>query len=487
MFSLYTADEVRKLDHLAIEEFGIPGSTLMARAAEAVLKTITSRFKEVKKLAVVCGIGNNGGDGFVLATIAKPLGYKVTVFTVGNIDDLKGDALSAYRALNGAMIPTQKLNSVDDLTGADLIVDAIFGSGLSRVVESEFYKAIEFINSTTKPVIAVDVPSGLCAGTGSVLGIAVRAMITVSFVGRKRGLFTADGPDHTGELIFDDLKIPAEVFKMVPAGTCLLDHELLKGKIPARKKNSYKGCFGHVLVIGGNHGMNGAALLCGQAALKSGAGLVSVATRASHAQFLNLTQPELMVSACEDLTAIQNEISKATVLALGPGLGQDAWARLVYDAALASDKPLVLDADGLQFLAQNFVKRKNMIITPHPGEAARLLNTTSAAIQKNRFEAAETLSKKYGAVVVLKGCGTVVSGVDSETSVCPYGNAFMAKAGLGDALTGIIAALLAQGMAPADAAKTAVCAHGMVGDKLLKDQTLALTASHIVNNLNAAW
>ncbi len=487
MLPLYTADEVRKLDYLAIEEFSIPGSTLMARAAEAVLKTITTRFKDAKKLAIVCGVGNNGGDGFVLATIAKPLGYRVTVFTVGNIDDLKGDALSAYRALNGAMIPTQKLNSADDLFNADLIVDAIFGSGLSRAVEGEFYAAISLINTAAKPVIAVDIPSGLCSSTGSVLGLAVRAAITVSFVGRKRGLFTADGPDHTGELIFDDLKIPAEVFSMVPATTFLSDIEELKKKIPARPKNSHKGMFGHVLVIGGNHGMSGAALLCAQAALKSGAGLVSVSTRASHATFLNLTQPELMVSACESTEAVQDAISKASVIAVGPGLGSDDWARFVFDAALNSEKPIVIDADALNLLAEKPIARKNMIITPHPGEAARLLNTTNAAVQKNRFEAVTQLEKKYGAVVVLKGCGTVVSGVDSTTSVSPYGNPFMAKAGMGDALTGIIAALLAQGLSPADAANTAVCAHSQVGDKLSKDQTLALTASHLINNLNAAW
>ena len=462
--NLYTAEQTRELDRVTIEEFDVSGTVLMERAGTVAFDTLKQHWPGSKTICVVCGPGNNGGDGFVVARLAEEEGLKVEVLIVGDSNKIKGNALSAKQRLEGFGVATQTYGK-GKLPLADLVVDAIFGTGLKGAVSGDELYAINAINQHGTPVLALDIPSGLLADTGHVEGEVVHADVTISFIGLNQGLLTAKGPDCCGELIFDDLQIPSGVSVKVPTSVKRL--HLPSPLFKKRDKESHKGLYGHVLVIGGEIGMSGAARLACEAALRTGTGLVSLATRYAHASMMNSTRPEIMSFPAERDNEIQALIEKADVIAVGPGLGKSEWAATLFAAALNSGKPLIVDADGLNLLAMEPLNRDNWILTPHPGEASRMLGISIEEVQADRFSAVKHIADKFGGTVILKGNGSLIYS-QGTTYLCDEGNPGMASGGMGDVLTGIIASLLAQGFSLTDAAKVGVHLHAAAGDAAAK-------------------
>ncbi len=461
---LYRAAQVREFDRMAIEEYGIPSTELMARAGAAAFAALRAHWPAARRIAVVCGGGNNGGDGYVLAQLALQAGLMAEVFHVGDEARLRGAAAQAaatWRTAGGRVTAY----AGQGFTGCDVIVDALLGTGLDRELGGAERAAVEAINVAPVPVLAIDLPSGLHADSGCVLGEAVRADLTISFIGLKQGLFTGEGPALCGQIRYSSLDVPAAVFAaMVPAAE-RLSLAALSALLAPRPRTAHKGHHGHVLVVGGEHGMMGAALLAAEAALRSGAGLVSVASRAAHAPLFSVARPELMAHGIERGSELTPLLARANVVAIGPGLGQAQWGRALLGYLLDTPHALVVDADALNLLAAEPARREDWIITPHPGEAARLLGIGTAAVQQDRYAAVRELQARYGGVVVLKGAGTLVCDTAGRVGVCGGGNPGMAGGGMGDVLTGVIAGLRAQGLPAADAAALGVLLHAEAGDR----------------------
>jgi ADP-dependent NAD(P)H-hydrate dehydratase / NAD(P)H-hydrate epimerase len=479
---LYCAQQMRRMDRAAIETHGIPGIDLMNRAGAVAYRVLRERWPQVRALTVLTGIGNNGGDGYVVARLARADALAVRVLQLGDAARLRGDAATscaAYQAAGGVVEPYQGLPR-----DTDLIVDALLGTGLERAVEGVWAEVIGATNATTLPVLAIDIPSGLHADSGQALGTAVRATATVTFIGLKRGLYTGAGPDCRGDVYFDDLGMPCDIRSGEAVSLRRVDWLSAGQVLRRRPRTSHKGDFGHVLIIGGAPGMSGAARLAGEAALRTGAGWVTIATHPAHAALLNLTRPELMVSGVADPNDLARLIERADVIAVGPGLGRDAWGRALWDAARTIAQPLVVDADALNLLAAMPDKRDDRILTPHPGEAARLLGLSVAEVEQDRLAAIEELCRRYGGVVVLKGAGTLIASQSSAPpDVCSDGNPGMATAGAGDVLTGVIAALWGQGLGPERAASVGVCLHAAAGDQAAEGGERGLVAGDILDAL----
>ena len=413
---------------------------------------------------MVCGGGNNAGDGYVVARLARQTGLDVRALTLANPDDLRGDALTAWQDACAAGVPTTIFTAAG-LADAELLVDAILGTGLEREVSGIWREAVEAMNAHPADSLALDIPSGLHADTGAILGAAIQAAATITFIGLKQGLFTGQGPACCGEVSFTDLGAPPDIYPAIHPACWRYAGEDLPALLPKRWRSAHKGHFGHVLVIGGELGLAGAARMAGEAAGRCGAGLISVATRAAHAGLQAVVRPELMFHGIENPDDLAPLFDRATVVAIGPGLGRGDWGRDMLRAALASDKPLVVDADGLNLLAAEPTYRENWILTPHPGEAARLLKMTPAEVEADRFAAVEDLALRFGGVAVLKGAGSLIaSKTDGLVALCAAGNPGMASGGMGDVLTGVIAALAAQGFSLFPAARAGVHLHGQAGD-----------------------
>ena len=462
---LYTAAQARALDQLAAKNWGLPSLTLMERAGAAAVQRLTRRYPGARNLLVVCGGGNNGGDGYVAARLALEKGLAARVAAVADPERLQGDAAHcARRFAEAGPGLIEKTLSPAAFDSADLIVDALFGTGLSRAPQGAFLDAIGMINDAAAPALALDLPSGLCADTGNPLGAAVKADATLSFIVLKRGLFTGAGPEFCGEVLFDDLGAPAELYKEVKAGAVLIDPVAVSQRLPRRPRHAHKGDCGHALIIGGERGYLGAAVLAGSAAARAGAGLVTVATRPEHAAQLALFRPELMTVALNAPQDLRAPLRRADVVALGPGLGQWDWGSGLFAQALETPLPMVVDADALNLLAADPQRRQNWVLTPHPGEAARLLGTSVQALQADRFAAVAVVREKFGGTALLKGAGSLVLEAQGPIQVNRSGNPGMATGGMGDVLTGLIAGLMAQGMAPGAAAVAGVCLHGQAAD-----------------------
>ncbi|HYE35325.1 NAD(P)H-hydrate dehydratase [Methylocaldum sp.] len=477
---LYRAEDVRAMDRYAIETVGIPGIELMRRAGVSAFVALRERWPEARTLSAICGGGNNGGDAYVVARLAHEAGMDVRVYPVAPPNSLKGDALTAYqgyRAAGGGVLDFIPA----DFEGAEVLVDGLLGTGLDREVSGLYAEVIKAVNRFSGHVAALDIPSGLHADTGVALGVAIKADLTVTFIGLKQGLFTGEGPEYAGEVVFADLGTPPEVRHSVKPSAMLLPQ--WERGLPSRPRYAHKGHFGHVLVVGGDHGYSGAARMAAEAAARVGAGLISVATRRAHADSLNLTRPELMCHGVETAEELRILLERATVIAVGPGLGRSEWAQTLLGAALKTDLPIVADADALNLLAANPRKRDNWVITPHPGEAARLLNTSSAEIQKDRFTAIRRLQAQFGGVAVLKGSGSLICGPNGLPSVCTAGNPGMASGGMGDVLTGVIAGLLAQRIELFEAAALGAQLHGAAGDEAAKTGERGLLASDLMDSL----
>ncbi len=475
--ALFRAEQIRAMDRYAIDDLGIPGYVLMQRAGSAVFHVIKERWPGAAKIAVLCGGGNNGGDGYVVARLALDANCQVQVFALSATEALKGDALTAYEAyrMAGGRVSDGVPSRLEEF---DVVVDALLGTGLDREVSGVYEQAIAMLTGFAGGIIAVDIPSGLHADSGVAMGTTVKADATVTFIGLKQGLFTGDGLEVCGQIYYSDLAVPEEVLKYQSPAAFL--ENTYKNLLPPRPKTAHKGDFGHVLVVGGDTGFTGAVRMAAEAAARVGAGLVSIASRSGHAAHLNATRPELMCHGVETTTELQALLGRATVVAIGPGLGQSSWARSMLQPICDSGLPMVLDADALNLLAQSPKTRENWILTPHPGEAARLLGCSSADIQADRFGALRSLLEKYHGVCILKGAGTLIGEKNQSCTVCPVGNPGMASGGMGDILTGVIAGLIAQGLSLSDAARMGVCLHGTAGDKAAEEGERGMLASDLL-------
>ena len=482
---IYSVASVREIDRSAIEDHGISGYTLMTRAGAAAVRAARERFPAARRWQVVAGAGNNAGDGFVVARLATADGIAASVLALVDPESLTGDAATAYAdfaAEGGLVVPWAGELDAD----ADLLIDAILGSGLARDVDGEFAAAVNAVNDHPAVVQALDIPTGIDGDTGAVLGNAVKADLTITFVGLKAGLFLGEASNHCGEVVFSGLEIPDDCRADVAAVLRRIDGDLVTNSLPPRRRAAHKGDFGHVLVVGGGAGMPGAARLCAEAALRAGAGRVSIATDSVHAASISSARPELMSYGVDNAAELEAMLERVDVIAFGPGLGQTTWAKQLYDVLVADGRPAVWDADALNLLAGQPAAAQQRIITPHPGEAGAMLGMSAAEIQADRPAALQKLAEIYGGVTVLKGAGTLIYSEGQAPSLCSSGNPGMAAPGMGDVLTGAIAALLAQGLGTAEAAAVGVEVHARAGDRAAKAGQRGMIATDLLDELRAA-
>ncbi len=502
-----TADLIRELDRRTIEEVGIPGAVLMENAGRGATRVLTEHFPNLDQgpVVVVCGGGNNGGDGFVIARYLYEAGIESEVFLLTAPDRIGGDARVYFDALDGMNIPILLLKdeglSEDVLSrwrSASCIVDAIFGTGLARPVEGLYREAIEAIEATGRPVFAVDLPSGICADTGRVLGTAVRAECTATFGLPKRGLYLYPGADHAGRIACVDIGIPERLLDELDIREEILDPFPLFGRLH-RAPDTHKGTYGHLFVLSGSVGKTGAACLCSESALRCGAGLVTLGTPVTLNPVMEQKLTEVMTMplpagkdetlSAAGLEAIQEFASSVEGLAIGPGMGvNEETEEIVRSLWVDFDRPMVWDADALTLLGRNPDLRgkhsADIVVTPHPGEMGRLLDKPAAWVQQNRVEAVRSFAEQWGVVTVLKGARTLTAAPDGRLCINLTGNPGMAAGGMGDVLTGMVGAFLVQGMEAYDAASFAVWLHGAAGD--LAAQTygpIGFLASEVMRSL----
>jgi len=478
---VYATSDVREIESAAAA--GMSPPPLMERAGLAAAHLA----REVaggngKPVLVVAGPGNNGGDAFVVARHLKEWWFKVEVVFAGDESRLSGDAADALRAWRAA--DGEIRSELPAMGNWGLVVDGIFGIGLEREVTGRYAEWIGYINAADAPVLALDVPSGLHSDTGRVLGAAVVADHTATFIALKPGLLTLDGPDHSGKLHL--CRLDLESRSLNPSSGFLIGHDVLKTVLKPRRRNSHKGDYGSIGVIGGDHGMVGAALLAGRAALKLGSGRVYLGLIARDAPLVDPEQPELMLRTADAAL----KLGHLDVLAVGPGLGQAPDAAFYLDIALGSELPLVLDADALNLIGADPTlsgrtkeRKAATLLTPHPAEAARLLGTTTREVQADRIAAALALASRLNAHVVLKGAGSICALPDATWHINTSGNSGMASAGMGDVLTGIIAALLSQGADAKSALLAGVYLHGAAADDLVHNGhgPLGLAAGELID------
>lgn len=484
---LYRPEQVRDNESRAAELAGVSMWQLMQRAGRAGFECLRQQYPLPIKVSVLCGPGNNGGDGYVMATQAALAGYEVRVYAGRPpTTDNARQALLNWQRQGGRVEPFAEWADNEP----DVVIDALLGIGLNTEVEGELRDVIESVNEARLPVIAVDVPSGLHADTGRVLGCAIQARHSVCMVAPKRGLYTGQAGDYCGTLWFADLGILREFRTVAKAAAWRLDASQLTQAFPPRPWNSHKGMFGHVLIIGGSTGMAGAAQLAALAALRAGAGKVSVICEPGQ-QALVGGHPEIMVRGLAASDAVVDELlPKVDVIAIGPGLGLDLWGRQWWHKVAELDTPMVVDADALSWLAQQPFKRDDWVLTPHPGEAARLLQCNAEEVNHDRWRSAQRLHELYGGVVVLKGAGSVIHHAD-YVAVNGSGNPGLASAGMGDVLTGVIAALLGPlfcknsqlRQSIAETVGYGVLVHGKAADSAGTEGQRGMIASDVISHL----
>lgn len=494
---LYRADSVRALERAAASR-GLDAAALMARAGAAVAALAAARWPGVRRIGVLCGRGNNGGDGYVAALALWRSGLEVHVVAAG--EPRTPEAIAAARAWREAgqhvlAVGAPEAESTSNalaLPHVDLWIDALFGVGLNRAPEAALAGVLRAIGASRAPVLAVDVPSGLDADAGSAPGAVLLADVTLCLVGAKRGLFTATGREAAGEVLVDALDVPAEAFAAVPPDAFGLSASALGEVLAPRAVDSHKGRHGRVLCIGGDTGMEGALVLCAEAAARAGAGGVVAWTRPGGAHALQVRRPEVMAravdadAACADACRAALAATAADAIAIGPGLGRGDWGDGLFAGVLDDGRPLVLDADALNRLAAAPRAMPGAVLTPHPGEAARLLGVSTAEVQADRFAALDALVVRYGAAVVLKGAGTLVGAPGQPPRIIRAGNPGMASAGMGDVLAGVVAALRAQGLPAFEAAWAGALAHAVAGDAAAGASPRGLLAADLLDALRGA-
>ncbi len=465
--ALYSTAQVYALDAAAIAS-GIPGIQLMKRAGRAAFDLLLERFPAPELITIYCGAGKNGGDGYVLAALAAQRLLPVQVIQLTAGDKLTGEARIAYEFALQERVNIVPFADAEAPTEG-VVVDALLGIGLQGDVRPNFAAAIDQINGSGLPVLAIDIPSGLNGDTGATHGAVVNAALTITYIGIKRGLLTGCGPAVCGEIVLSELAIPSEIYEQqVPQAEQLHLIDLL-GALAPRQADAHKGHFGHVLIIGGDHGYGGAVIMAAEAAARSGAGLVSVATRPEHVAPLLTRCPEIMVRGVNSGQELEALLVRPTVVVIGPGLGRSPWSEQLLQKAAVSGLPMVVDADALNILAEgrvfpNLPARADWLFTPHPTEAARLLGITTSEINANRFASIAKLQQKFGGAVILKGAGSLILGDSGVTGIVTDGNPGMATGGMGDVLSGILGALIAQGVSMEEAAQLGAVLHASAAD-----------------------
>lgn len=475
---IYTGSAVKEIDSIAIQQYDYKGFELMTLAGEKAFHRIAQRFSKPASMLVLCGSGNNGGDGYITAASALEAGWKVNLIACG--EPKSADACSAAERFLSAGGVSASVDELADEADYQVVVDALLGVGIEGAPRDEFAKLIDKANALSAYKFAVDVPSGINADTGAAYTPCFQADETMTYIAPKLGLMTGPAVDFVGELSIEDLGVSQKVRSQISACASLLEAP----KAHARPRDSHKGSFGHVVIAGGDNGMLGAALLAGRAALRSGSGKVHILSTDQHLDQAALSTPELMSAVFEE----QNlKLAKsADALAIGPGLGLNDWGKRVFNGLIELDKPMVIDADSLSLLAGTAQgsRNANWVLTPHPGEAARLLQCSTTEIQDNRRAAALEIARQRNAVCVLKGAGTLVAAPSGEVALCDRGNPGMATAGMGDVLTGIVAAYLGLGWSPFEAAKAAVWLHSATADYCAQQTSeTTLLASDVVEHL----
>jgi NAD(P)H-hydrate epimerase len=487
---LVTAAEMQEMDRRTIEMHAIPGLELMEAAGQGAAVVLLTQFGDQVEdgVSIICGKGNNGGDGFVIARELAAKDIKVTVYLLATSDAVKGDAAANLKRLEDLKIPVIEVPDEDsfvayqsEIAQSGLLVDAILGTGLTSDVRGFFKVVIEFINRTGLPIFAVDIPSGLNSDTGQPCGTTTRAQGTATFGLAKIGHYSYPGPDYTGTLEIIDIGIPDEVVKAVAPKQHLLSSERLSTYFQPRASDAHKGKTGHLLVVAGSTGKTGAAAMTALSAMRAGAGLVTLGLAESLNPIVAPLILEVMTAplprcqggiladtACDEILALADGKS---CLAIGPGIGQAPQTRsLVENVINQIDIPMVIDADGLNNIVGQTGLLKKLkapaVLTPHPGEMARLIESTPAAIQQNRLSYARDFAVDFGVHLVLKGAATVIAHPDGTAFINPTGNPGMASGGMGDVLTGVLAGLITQGFSPKEAAHAAVYLHGAAADTL---------------------
>jgi len=504
---VFTAAEMRALDARAIRELDIPGPRLMDNAGTAAAALIARWLAPIrgKAVVVVCGKGNNGGDGFVVARRLKARGAAVRVFLVGRRAEVRGDAADALGRWRGRVEEVEEPSGLAPaLGGADVIVDALLGTGVSGAARGPVAAAIETINRAGAggvPVVALDLPSGLDSDRGALRGPTVKAWRTVTFAGLKRSLLLAPAAGQAGAVEIGDIGVPAEAARR-GITTWRLEIADVRPSFPPRDLDAHKGRFGHLLVVAGSLGKTGAAVLAGRAALRSGVGLCTLAAPASQQPIVAAQAPEYMTEALPETAAqslsleakdrLRELARRMDAVAIGPGLSLDPETQELARGLIRDlEQPMVVDADALSALAGHLDLLRHAagprVLTPHPGEMARMLGTTIEAVQADRIELARTFAREHGVAIALKGAHTVIGGPDGHVTINPTGNPGMAKGGSGDVLTGVVGALLARGIEPAAALRAGCYLHGLAGDVAARERgEYAMLASDIIESLPAA-
>lgn len=467
---IYNTQQIRQIENTAFAG-GVVSESLMERAGAAVFAELRLQFPDVASMVVLCGTGNNGGDGYVISRHGREAGISVMVIQSGPPKTQDAKAMAARAEAAGVAFSGWK----GLLPEADVYVDALLGIGLTSAVKGELAEMIAALNQNCQ-VVAVDVPSGIDADTGAVRGVAVRAALTVTFIAYKLGLLTGEGASCTGKLVLKPLRLPADCYPDTGVAEYLSDADI---RFPQRQRNSHKGNFGHVLIIGGDEGMGGSVMMTAEAALRSGAGRVTLLTHPDHVTALLARCPEVMVRGVDEQTPIDRYLDSASVVVIGPGLGRRPWGQRLWSLVQNSPHPLVVDADALYWMAQAGLKKDNWILTPHPGEAAMILDSTIAEVQENRQNAAQMLLARYGGLSVLKGAGSLIISKDG-LSLCPAGNPGMATAGMGDVLAGVIGGLAAQFGASHRTVCQSVLVHAVAGDRAAVQGQRGLLATDLL-------
>lgn len=481
MSLVFNSSQIKELESLATKH-GISGNEMMSRAGQAAFDLLRRQWPQAQRIMVICGTGNNGGDGYVLARLAHEYGLQCEVRHIGERKLLKNEALHASQACEKSGVNIQAWHA-DESWQADLIVDALLGIGVQGLLRAPVEQVIHQINASSLPVLSLDLPSGLDADTGHALPVAVMADVTITFIGYKCGMLTHDGPDYCGSLFCHELDLPSVITQKVQAAAKTIAVADYQHMLAHRRRNSHKGDYGHVLIAGGAPGMSGAVRLAALGASRVGAGLTSIASHPQHADLLNLMQPELMTHAVASENELAPLLRKASVIAVGMGLGNNEWSSMMWQRISQSTLPMVVDAEALNLLAVYQQKKDSWILTPHPGEAGRLLGVSAQTVQQNRYQAIRDLQQLYGGVVILKGCGTLITD-GQQTMICTAGNPGMSSGGMGDLLAGIVAGLIAQKLDLFSAACFGVALHAQAGDLTADEKgQRGLLASDLIKHL----
>lgn len=487
------ANTMKKIDNFCIEELKIPSIVLMENAAFKIVKNVC---ESIKNIVVVCGTGNNGGDGFAVCRQLYKKGKNITVFLIGNKEKMSRDCKTNYNILMNMKLDIININDSSDMDSfkeavqkSELIIDAIFGTGLNRKIEGIFNEVIDEINNSKKNILSIDVPSGLNSDNGLIMGNCIKASKTISFEVYKAGFLQYGSDLYTGDVVVEEIGIPEFVLEKFCENSFLLDENIIKNGIIKRNKYSHKGDYGKVMIFAGSLGYSGAAYISTEAAVKTGSGLVTLCTYEEIQNLLSEKLVEAMTVSYNEIERVTDCMEKASAIAIGPGMGNDndITLNILKRVISTSKSPIVIDADGINALKNNLsllLERKSkapIVLTPHLGEMSRITNISIEAIKKNRIEIAQNFARKYNVIVLLKGYNTVIT--DGKfTAVNSTGNSAMASGGMGDCLTGMIASFIGQKYHPLKAACMAAYIHGYCG-QILSEKMFSVTASDVLNEI----